>query len=213
MNKKFKRINITIISIILLQINSLVYATGRFVDIPVPPDNIGNAGISSEEAQKKAEEYKKEQEESAKTADDFIGKSNNNKLKNLEVEGYKLNPKFSSDINNYEVELDKNKVEKVNIITQTDDEKATVDINGEVEISDNVININVVAENGNLNVYTINIVDKNQSKDENIIETSAVVEEIKENKINIAMIALIIIIMVIIMIGLVKHKKKSKHNK
>lgn len=213
MKKKFKIIKIAMIIIILLQINSLVYATGRFVDIPVPPNNIGNGGISSEDAQKKAEEYKKEQEESAKTADDFVGKSNNNNLKKLEVEGYKLNPKFSSDINDYELKLDKNKVKKVNIIAETDDEKATVDVNGEIEISNDIININVIAENGNLNVYTIKIIDKNQPKDENAIETSAVLEEIKENKINIAIIALIAIFMVIIIIRLAKYKKKGKHNK
>lgn len=214
MKKILKLIGVSITFIFIFGINNLGYATERLVDIPVPPDSSGYADVTSEEAEQKEKEYKENQENTNITAEEYVGKSSNNYLKKLEIEGYNLNPEFNSQEDNYVIYV-KNR-SKVNVIAEAEDSKAKIEGDGIVDISkENIININVIAENGNLKVYTIKIENKNdQNKQEDNEEQTNKTNQINENSEtknnNIIIIASVIIIVVIIWGIFVLFYKKSK---
>ena len=83
--------------------------------------------------------------------------SKNNNLSKLEIEGYNLNPEFNKDTLEYNLDLEYG-TESINIITTTEDSKASVDGAGEIKLSQgiNSIKIVVTAENGSTKIYTIN---------------------------------------------------------
>ena len=189
-----------IIIVFILGIYTNVFATGRLVDIPVPPDNHGMADFTEEEAAELDRQYKENanntavQENSAteneveqindnntnETANEYVGKSANNYLKSLSVEGYELEPE------------------------EPDDEKATIEGTGRVEITpeQKSVTIQVTAENGDLKVYTINIEDEENKKEESSINTDVIVG-----------IGLIVIIILFIIIMTVSKKKTGKKDK
>lgn len=152
---------------------SFTYATERLVDIPVPPNSAGKADFTSEEGEKEAQQYEenkiKEEQHTSNTTQEYIEKSGNNYLKNLTVEGYKIEPQFNKQEDEYIVYVpDINNIKNLNIIAEADDTKARVEGTGNVEITpeNNIITINVIAENGNLKVYTIKVEDQsNKPKD------------------------------------------------
>ena len=90
--------------------------------------------------------------------------SSNNDLSSLSIEGYDLEPKFSKDTLEYKLEVDET-VDKINIKASASDDEAEVKGTGEVNLSsgENIIEVKVIAENGNEKVYKIiiNVVDKN----------------------------------------------------
>ena len=90
--------------------------------------------------------------------------SSDNNLTSLSVEGFDIDPKFSKDTLEYKLEVDE-KVEKVNVKASASDDKAEIKGTGEISLSsgENIIEVKVIAENGNEKVYkiTINVVDKN----------------------------------------------------
>lgn len=238
MKRKLNVIKITVIFLLILGINSLVYATGRFVDIPVPPNDKGNAGYSPEDGENKSQEYKEQQEKNNKTAEDFVEKSSNNNLKNIEIQGFKLEPEFNSQTYDYELKIDKNKVKKINVNAEPEDTKSKVEGDGTIEINEqnDIVNINVIAENGNLKVYTIRIVEEKSTSDVNTEtekdiedntfenEENITIEQKKgDNKININIIIILIVIIALIIIFNIfkntnknkgiKQNRKGKHNK
>lgn len=232
MKRKLNFIKIIAIFLLILATNSFVYATGRFVDIPVPPNDKGNAGYSPEEGEKKSQEYKEQQEKNNKTAEDIIEKSGNNNLNKIEITGFELEPKFNSQIYDYELKIDKRKVNKINVIAEPEDIKAKVEGDGTIEINEknDIVNINVIAENGNLKVYTIRINDEENNNDikiesENNIENNEIQKEEnlaiepkkEDNKICISIIVIIILISIFIIFKISKQNKninkKGKHNK
>ena len=83
--------------------------------------------------------------------------SKNNYLSSLEVEGQTLTPKFDKETLEYSLELEYG-TESINIITDTEDSKASVDGDGKVTLSQgmNAIKVVVTAENGSTRIYTIN---------------------------------------------------------
>ena len=223
-----------IIIVFILGIYTNVFATGRLVDIPVPPDNHGMADFTEEEAAELDRQYKENanntavQENSAteneveqindnntnETANEYVGKSANNYLKSLSVEGYELEPEFIRENDKYTIYVkDKNSVTSLNITAEPDDEKATIEGTGRVEITpeQKSVTIQVTAENGNFKTYKINIEDKkNEEKNVFINENSK-----QDGKIDtdlIIVIAIILIIIVFFIIRQIKHKldKKSK---
>lgn len=225
---------IGIIVVFVLGIYTNVFATGRLVDIPVPPDNHGMADFTEEEAAELDRQYKENanntavQENSAteneveqindnntnETANEYVGKSANNYLKSLSVEGYELEPEFIRENDKYTIYVkDKNSVTSLNITAEPDDEKATIEGTGRVEITpeQKSVTIQVTAENGNFKTYKINIEDKkNEEKNVFINENSK-----QDGKIDtdlIIVIAIILIIIVFFIIRQIKHKldKKSK---
>lgn len=87
--------------------------------------------------------------------------SSNNYLKSLEVDGYSISPEFSKDNKEYSVEVP-NGTETVKISATREDDKASVSGIGEIEVNEgsNKIEVKVTAENGNENVYVINVTVK-----------------------------------------------------
>lgn len=200
-----KKILITgIIFLLISGICSFVYATGRLVDIPVPPNSAGKADFTSEEGEEEAKKYEenkiKEEQNSSNTIQENIEKSGNNYLKSLKVEGYKLEPEFNMQQDNYIIYVDdKSRIKNLNIIAEADDEKAKIEGRGVIEITpeQQYVNVNVIAENGNLKVYTIKL--ENQSdKPEDKSRGSAV------------MITTVIVVLIIGGVVIIVDKK-SKH--
>ena len=115
----------------------------------------GFADYTDEQADKQANEQEKEQE---KIDSESIGKSSNNYLKSLEIEGYEIAPEFDRQTVDYKV-TKKVSTTNINIIAEADDERATVTGNGKVQLSSgsNTISVNVKAENGIERTYKVEI--------------------------------------------------------
>ena len=87
--------------------------------------------------------------------------SSNAKLKNLSIEGYPIN--FNSKFNEYSIIIDKD-VKTLNIDYELEDEKASVNISGNENLSNgSKVTINVTAEDGTENKYVIDITVKKES--------------------------------------------------
>lgn len=90
--------------------------------------------------------------------------SSNNNLKDLKVDGYEISPVFNKDTLEYTVKVDEDKT-KINVTAIVEDNKAKVNGEGELEVSqgNNSFNIVVVAENGSEKTYKLNVevIDKN----------------------------------------------------
>lgn len=182
MKKTVKFLIITIILVCILGVTNLVYGAGRLVDIPVPPDSSGRADFTSEEADEQAAEYEEQKNNTSNTTEEtnneeqnatneveeYVGKSSDNYLKTLEVEGYEMDPKFDMLQDQYTVYIpNREQVTSLNIITETNNDKAKVEGAGKIDITadQEVVSINVIAENGNLKVYTLRLEDeKNKPK-------------------------------------------------
>ncbi len=208
MKNILRLITITLGAMLIITYTVTSYAVDRFVDIPVPPNSAGKADFTSEEGEKEAEQYEenkiKEEEQNInnanKTEQEKIEKSGNNYLKSLNVEGYKLEPEFNKLQDEYTLYVPNiENIKSVKIIAEPDDKKAQIEGTGDVEITseNNIISINVIAENGNLKVYTINVknqVEKPQKEGNNIMIT----------------ISTVAVIAVILGIGIIASKKSKK---
>lgn len=82
--------------------------------------------------------------------------NNDSKLKSLTIEGIDLNPKFSSDIFKYTVVTSR---DSINIVAQTNDDKAKINGDGVVSLKNGINNIEIIveAENGSKTTYSIEI--------------------------------------------------------
>jgi len=170
--------------------------TGRLVDIPVPPESSGYTDFTEQEAKEKAEQLEKDKN-NVTSAEDYVGKSSNNYLKMMEVEGYELIPKFNRQNDSYKIFVKDDSINNFNVIAETDNDKAKVEGIGNINVSNSErkINLKVTAENGNIKVYTINIENEANKP--------------KNQKGNM-LISLIIIIAVAIVVGIIFIKKKKK---
>lgn len=121
------------------------------------------AEFDDETADKQANEELKEQEEENKNN---IGKSSNNYLSELSVEGYTITPAFDKQTINYAINEEiENGTLKINAVV--DDPKATVSGNNEVklEAGENNLRITVKAENGVERTYFIKATCKLSAED------------------------------------------------
>ena len=84
-------------------------------------------------------------------------KSSNTNLKTLSIEGYTLSPKFSASVVGYSIQITDTEIDKLNIVAEAEDDKATVTIEGNngLEFGDNTIQVIVKAEDGTTKTYTI----------------------------------------------------------
>lgn len=113
-------------------------------------------------------------------------------IKNLLIRDYNLN--FSSDIYNYDLLIDGE--EKLDIEVILNDEKAKYKIIGNNDLKNNsVIKIEVIAEDGNILIYNINISKLSETNSNSIINY-------------IKLVPLVIIIILIFTILIVKLIKK-----
>ena len=194
MKNRKKILTIGIIFLFVTGMYSFAYAAGRLVDIPVPPNSAGKADFTSDEGEE-------EEQNSSNTIQENIEKSGNNYLKSLKVEGYKLEPEFNMQQYNYVVYVDnKSRVKSLNIIAELDDEKAKVEGAGVIEITpeQQFVNVNVIAENGNLKVYTIKVENRSDKPED------------KSRGITVMIITVIVVLLIggVVIIADKKSKRK-----
>lgn len=148
-----------------------------------------------------------------------IEKANAN-LKNVEIDGLKLNPSFNEKDTNYFVEYEGYK-EKLDIVATAENEKAKVEIINNENISGaiHVITIKVTAEDGiTSKEYTVTAkkagedVENLSGLEEHEAELIQAQENVDKKQIenqNIWLIAIVTLIAIIIVWALVKKGKKS----
>ena len=161
---KFK-ITIFITLILMISFVNLSFAeTPRLVDIPVPPNSTGYADFTEEEAAERAREYE-ESKNNVVSSNALIGKSSDNYLKSLSIDGYKLYPKFNRQEDTYTIYVKDDTINTFNVSAEVDNENAKIEGTGNVTVSpeQRIINIKVTAENGDLKVYTISVENKTKS--------------------------------------------------
>ena len=130
-----------------------------FVSIVILTQNIVYASMADYDDETADKIMEQEKEEWNKKHEEVINKSSNNYLKNLSIENYEITPKFDKQIINYEVE--KEVVENtIEVKAEADDEKATVSGIGNITLNsgENIITIDVTAENGTVRSYYIKVV-------------------------------------------------------
>lgn len=155
MKKIIKGFLIILIISLLILVSNISYA--RFVDIKYPPNSSGYTDLTDEEADKQAEEKAENQADEGKTSQDYVGKSSNNNLKNLEVENAIIEPEFNSSIFDYTINLNDQSAKTIKINAEAEDEKATIQGIGEIQLTDgiNKLQVIVTAENGNIKIYNL----------------------------------------------------------
>ena len=130
-----------------------------FVSIVILTQNIVYASMADYDDETADKIMEQEKEEWNTKHEEVINKSSNNYLKNLSIENYEITPKFDKQIINYEVE--KEVVENtIEVKAEADDEKATVSGIGNITLNsgENIITIDVTAENGTVRSYYIKVV-------------------------------------------------------
>lgn len=149
--KKFKNI-IMIILITLVLIPKISYAT--LYDITYPPNSSGKADYTDEEADEQANKAS-----NTSSSEDYVGKSSNNYLKSLTVENAKMEPEFNRQYVDYTLTLENADIKKIKVLAEAEDENATIEGTGEIELEDGINNIRVVvrAENGNVQIYNFTV--------------------------------------------------------
>ena len=184
-----------IVFLFILFFSSITLAeTDRLVDIPVPPNSSGYADFTEEEAAERARAYE-ESKNNLATSNSIVGKSSDNYLKSLSIDGYELYPEFNRQEDTYTIYVEDDTVNTFNVSAEADNENAKIEGIGNITVSQEqrIINVRVIAENGDLKVYTIDV--------EN--------EENKPKNINKYIIIIIVIILIIITILItIKIKKK-----
>lgn len=196
--KSKKYIFFTILILIISFIRPIFATTDRLVDIPVPPNSSGYADFTEEEAAEREREYEESKNNNA-VENNLIGKSDDNYLKSLNVEGYNLNPEFNRQIDTYTIYVKDDSINTFNVKAEPNNENAKVEGVGSVTVTpeQRIINIKVIAENGNLKVYTINV------------ENEVSMIQNYNGNINIGLIIIVIVILIVIVI-FIYVKKKNK---
>ena len=144
--KKQKNIIITLLVLAIINIVSMsrVYAD--------PNSSKGFAEYDDTQAEEEAQEMLQEQQ---KEIENNAGKSSNNYLDNLRIEGYEISPKFDKQTIEYTVK-GTIKESEINIIATPSDNKATIQGAGKVKVQGNdQFRIDVIAESGTVRTYTI----------------------------------------------------------
>lgn len=164
--RKLKKIIfiIAIISIFTFPINS--YAEEFFYEMEYPPNSSGRTDYSDEDAEQQKVEINTSPE-------DYIGKSSNTYLKSLSVENAKIEPEFNRQYVDYKVTLKNKNAKKINIIAEAEDENASIEGTGEVELQEGTNNLRVVvtAENGNVQFYNLTVENEIGGQESNIKTT------------------------------------------
>ena len=108
--------------------------------------------------------------------------SKDNTLKSLSVEGYDI--KFNKDTLEYSIEVD-NLVDSINVTAVVNDKTATYEIIGNTNLSvgTNAVKINVIAENGDVKTYVINVTRKSDSPSTTIKDLNTVLDKTTSNEV------------------------------
>ena len=163
----------------------------------------------------------------------------NANLETLAIENVTLEPEFVNDIYQYDA-IVSNTTENLNILAIPEKQNAKVEVAGgeNLQYGNNVVNIQVIAENGyTIKQYKINVYRRNEEEQKiadeeqqlNIQKLNAILEEqneeeeqenheneliekIKENKWGMIITSILIIIILCIVIYRIKIRKKDKNN-
>ena len=154
--RKSKKIIVLLISLMLF---GLVTVNKVYAD---PNSSKGFAEYDDEQAEQESQKMLEEQQKELKEAE---GKSSNNYLENLKVEGYELSPKFDKQTIEYTIENTINSSE-INIVATPSDSKAKVEGAGKVKVDKNDFRIDVIAESGTVRTYTIHLTKENNNNEE-----------------------------------------------
>ena len=167
-----------------------------------------------------------------------LEKANAN-LETLAIENVTIEPEFTNDIYQYNATVS-NITENLNLLAIPEKQNAKVEVaRGEnLQYGNNVVNIQVIAENGyTIKQYKINVYRRNEEEQKiadeeqqlNIQKLNAILEEqneeeeqenheneliekIKENKWGMIITSILIIIILCIVIYRIKIRKKDKNN-
>ena len=124
-------------------------------------NNNGDKQTNQDSKNNQNNEVKKEEPE--------VIKSDNNYLQEIILSNGSLD--FNKDILDYNVTVE-NEVDELEINAKTEDSKSLVVGNGiyKIEVGNNLIKLDVTAENGNIKEYTINVLRKESVNDDNLTE-------------------------------------------
>ncbi len=169
-------------------IYTIDYKTIGFIYLDEVPSNANQNDSSNKQDNNKNDKQnnqnsKNNQNNEVKTEEQEAGKSDNNYLQEIILSSGSLD--FNKDVLYYEVTV-LNEVNELEITAKTLDSKATVKGNGiyKIEVGNNLIKLDVTAENGNLKEYTINVLRKESVNDDNLPEDGANEKTKKDNNSN-----------------------------
>ena len=225
--KKYTKIILLIILIFICTINaSSVYAD--------PNSSKGFAEYDDAQAE---EETQKMMDEQQKEIQATAGKSTNNYLDNLQVEGYELTPKFDKQTISYTIKGNL-KSDEINIIATPNDKDATIQGAGKIKVAQGQkeFRVDVTAPSGTVRSYTIYIDEQTKQEEteipqedlstiqgedletkseEGATETSTDVAEMEtENKNDMSWIIIVVIaIVVVLVVTFIVIKNKKKHHR
>ncbi len=177
--------------------------------------------------QRRNEEIKEQEEEDKENS----GKSSNNFLKSLSIDGMELTPEFDKQTVDYKItkEVD---ADEIKVKAEAEDTRATVNGTGiiKLQVGENTINIEVVAENKTARTYKIKLTKSGadtsigENKEANDIEekdpmtfnttknnTNSGTSEERNNMKTYIAIACILIILIMLYVFTTSKKGKGKH--
>ena len=214
--RKTKKIGILIIFIMIYSV---------FCCYTVYADPNSSKGFAEYDDVKAAEDNQKILEEQEKEQEEMVGKSTNNYLESLEVEGYEISPQFDKQTIEYLIN-EKLKSNEINIIATPSDAKATIEGAGKIKLEENQkqCRIDVIAETGTVRTYMIYLGEqvkeeyKNELEESNNLQTEEAQIVLEEDTQGIAeidksvCIVLVILIVAFTILFIQKNKKaKRKH--
>lgn len=162
---------------------------------------------TAEEETKKLEEEQKQNFE--------IGKSTNNYLESLQIEGYEFTPEFEKQTLEYTVTKEVEQ-EKIRITATASDERASVEGIGDVQLKagQNQCRVDVIAESGTVRTYLINVtrpgteeeIEEQQMNQEETMETTSEIKD-DSNKTILVIGAIIILILGLVFCYIISKSK------
>lgn len=150
------------------------YKTIGFIYLDEVPSNINQIDSSNKQDNNNGDKQNKQnskdnQNIEVKKGEPEVVKADNTYLQEIALSSGSLD--FNKDILDYEVTV-LNEVSELEVNAKTLDSKATVNGNGiyKLEVGNNLIKLDVTAENGEIKEYTINVLRKESVNDDNLSE-------------------------------------------
>ena len=195
------------------------YKTIGFIYLDEVPSNINQSGSSNKkdsgnDDKQNNQNFKGNQNNEVKKEEPEVVKADNNYLQEIILSSSSLD--FNKDIFYYEVTV-LNEVSELEVNAKTLDNKATVNGNGiyKLEVGNNLIKLDVTAENGEIREYTINVLKKENDKEDIVWDESQDNEPKENNKnINLNLTKYLVITLgstvLLIVLGVLWFKKNKK---
>lgn len=157
-------------------IYTTVYKTIGFIYLDEVPSNANQNDSSNKQDNNNGDKQTNQNSENnknneSKEEEQEAIKSDNNYLQEIILSNGSLD--FNKDVLDYNVTLE-NEVDELEINAKTEDSKATIKGAGvyKIEVGNNLIQLDVTAENGKIKEYTINALRKEIVNDDNLPEDS-----------------------------------------